>query len=218
MSTLQKRKSDGTELETNCDNKKRHLNEHDLEAMISQLVDEVLAQGDLGRLVVIQDENESPYKNNYVNVTKQNLQASTSSSQMLPQSMVDNESVAHKIMMKMGWTGGGLGAQEQGSLDTVVLCENINRLGFGNDNIMAEISKKLEDFSKSSKLLTLVFDADFTKEERILIHNSGTESRKLRVSKKITRIDIVKQLLKIGGEDGLYKLHIPTKFAHMWKT
>ncbi|XP_063928539.1 NF-kappa-B-repressing factor-like isoform X1 [Zophobas morio] len=162
----------------------------------------------------------------YVNVTKENLQASTSSVGT-QQSLSNVDSIAQKIMMKMGWTGGGLGAHGQGTKDSVILCENINRQGLGTTNITKEITKILDNFSKSSDLLTLVFNSDFTKEERALIHriarkynlkskSTGSESRKLSVSKKITRIDIVRELLKIGGEDGLYKLHIPKNFENLW--
>ncbi|XP_068917161.1 NF-kappa-B-repressing factor [Tenebrio molitor] len=164
-------------------------------------------------------------KSDYVNVTKENL--STSSAKTVVKPSVNSNSIALKIMTKMGWTGGGLGAQEQGNLDSVMLYENVNRHGLGNRNLMTEITKKLDEFCRSSNLLTLVFDSDFTKEERVLIHkvarkfnlkskSSGTSSRKITVSHKITRMDIVKELLKIGGEDGLYKLHIPTKFMHLW--
>jgi hypothetical protein len=164
-------------------------------------------------------------KSDYVNVTKENL--STSSAKTVVKPSVSSNSIALKIMTKMGWTGGGLGAQEQGNLDSVMLYENVNRHGLGNRNLMTEITKKLDEFCRSSNLLTLVFDSDFTKEERVLIHkvarkfnlkskSSGTSSRKITVSHKITRMDIVKELLKIGGEDGLYKLHIPTKFMHLW--
>lgn len=79
-------------------------------------------------------------------------------------------SIAHKIMGKMGWHGQGLGAHEQGSLDSVMVYENVNRQGFGTRNLMREVTRKLASFSRSSALLTLVFDSEFTKEERVLIH------------------------------------------------
>lgn len=42
--------------------------------------------------------------------------------------------------------------------------------------------------------------------------------RKLTVTHNYTRMDIVKLLLRVGGCDEQYTLHIPTKFAHMWSS
>ncbi|EFA11082.1 NF-kappa-B-repressing factor [Tribolium castaneum] len=164
-------------------------------------------------------------KSEYVNVTKDNLHEKEAPSVAAPTAFAD--STAYKIMAKMGWSGGGLGAQEQGNPDSITVYENVNRQGLGTTNLTKQITEKLGNFAKSSSLLTLVFDSDFTKEERVFIHKAarkfnlktksiGRESRKITVSKKITRMDIVRELLRSGGEDGFYKLHVPTNFAHLF--
>lgn len=91
---------------------------------------------------------------------------------MKPDDAPPCSSIADKMMRQMGWSGGGLGAQGQGNVDCVSLVENVNRSGLGSatNNIMREINKKLEDFSRNSPYLSLVFDSNFTKDERAIIH------------------------------------------------
>lgn len=74
------------------------------------------------------------------------------------------------MMMKMGWTGGGLGAQEQGIVDTIELQEQVNKLGLGASKVMGNISKIFADFAKSNSIDPLLFSKDFTKEERKQLH------------------------------------------------
>ncbi|XP_044257396.1 NF-kappa-B-repressing factor-like [Tribolium madens] len=166
-------------------------------------------------------------KSDFVNVTKGNLHETEALSETV-QTPASSDSTAYKIMAKMGWSGGGLGAQEQGNCDAITIYENVNRQGLGTSNLTKQITEKLESFAKSSSSLTLVFDSDFTKEERVFIHKAarkfnlktksiGGENRKITVSKNVNKMDIVKQLLRTGGEDGFYKLHIPTNFEHLWQ-
>lgn len=54
---------------------------------------------------------------------------------------------------------------------------------------------------------------------RLKSKSSGSgKSRKLTVSRKLTKMDIVKQLLRMGGHDEQYTLLIPSKFAHLWSS
>lgn len=106
---------------------------------------------------------------NYVNVKK----ASFNEDEVKPSTTsFASSSIAHKMMLNMGWSGGGLGSQGQGSVDCVTLVENVNRSGLGSatNNLMAEIRRKLEHFSKHCPYASLAFDSEFTKEERALIH------------------------------------------------
>lgn len=74
------------------------------------------------------------------------------------------------MMAKMGWTGGGLGAQEQGIVKTIELQEQINKRGLGSDNILAKVSTILADYAKSCSIKSLVFSKEYTKDERKQIH------------------------------------------------
>lgn len=74
-----------------------------------------------------------------------------------------------KMMEKMGWTGGGLGAHEQGRLDIIESCEQISRLGLGNSNITGRLKQMLGDLAAAKSLTNLAF-VQFSKEERAQIH------------------------------------------------
>ncbi|KAL3278252.1 hypothetical protein HHI36_013589 [Cryptolaemus montrouzieri] len=138
-------------------------------------------------------------------------------------------SMAHNMMLKMGWSGGGLGSKEQGRVDNVQVYENIERRGFGNKNILKEVTKILRDFSNSNKFTILAFDSSFTKTEREAIHKTARrlnlksksegkgDDRRITVSRKINRWDIVRDLLKAGCESSSYILDVPENFRHMLK-
>lgn len=74
------------------------------------------------------------------------------------------------MMAKMGWTGGGLGAQEQGIVNIIQLQDQINRLGLGADNIVGKVSKILADFAKTCSIKSLIFSKEYTKDQRKQIH------------------------------------------------
>lgn len=74
-----------------------------------------------------------------------------------------------KIMQKMGWQGGGLGAHEQGRLDVIDACEQISRLGLGNSNITGRLKQLLGNLASKKSLTALAF-LQFSKEERAQIH------------------------------------------------
>lgn len=73
-------------------------------------------------------------------------------------------------MAKMGWTGGGLGAQEQGTVKTVELQEQVDRRGLGGGNVLGKISNILADFAKTCTIKSLVFSKEYSREERAHIH------------------------------------------------
>ncbi|XP_044757593.1 NF-kappa-B-repressing factor-like [Coccinella septempunctata] len=135
-------------------------------------------------------------------------------------------SAAHNIMLKMGWQGGGLGSMQQGRVDNIQVYENVDRQGLGNKNIMKEVTKILREFSNSNKFTILAFDSSFTKSEREAIHKTARrlnlksksegkqDERRITVSRKINRSDIVRELLKAGGESSSYILKIPENFKY----
>ncbi|XP_072394696.1 NF-kappa-B-repressing factor-like [Diabrotica undecimpunctata] len=145
---------------------------------------------------------------------------------------VDSNSVAMKMMLKMGWGGKGLGTKEQGEQKSVAdkIVENISRegLGGGGKSVMQEIDKILADYAKSTKTITLAFDSGFTKEERARIHSiaakyhlkskseGGFNSRRITISKKCSKWVLIRELLRAGLENESYILSIPDEFQHLW--
>ncbi|KAJ8934875.1 hypothetical protein NQ314_013151, partial [Rhamnusium bicolor] len=139
-------------------------------------------------------------------------------------------SKAHLMMLKMGWGGKGLGSKEQGEEKTVAetLTQNVTKEGLGSKNVMGEIHDILEQFAGSVKVTTLAFDSGFTKDERAHIHTIASkfnlksksegkdENRRITISKKIARWDLVKELLLVNCENDSYKLIIPSDFENIW--
>lgn len=75
-----------------------------------------------------------------------------------------------KMLQKMGWTGGGLGAQEQGRTELVETYEQVNRQGLGSENIVSKVNDILHDFGAGQSLTSLAFSTEFSNEERAQIH------------------------------------------------
>ena len=86
-----------------------------------------------------------------------------------------NDNPGLKMMLKMGWGGGGLGAEEEGIQEPVNVEEQIiDRQGFGfrqangiSTDFLTNIRKRLEEFSRSGScrnacifLRTRVFSSD----------------------------------------------------------
>lgn len=70
------------------------------------------------------------------------------------------EGFGAKLMAKMGWTGGGMGAQEQGIKKPIELMECFQRRGLGSmvdKNFCSAIRTILQDYLDSNKLDDLVF-------------------------------------------------------------
>lgn len=162
----------------------------------------------------------------HTDVTEDNLMKKYESPLVSDSDFNKPGSMAHNMMLKMGWQGGGLGAAEQGRISNIQVYENVDRQGFGNKNIMKEVTKILRDFSRSNKFTILAFDSSFTKGEREVIHKTARrynlksksegkgDDRRITVSRKINRSDIVRQLLKAGGKSSSYILEIPENFKH----
>lgn len=136
------------------------------------------------------------------------------------------------MMLKMGWGGKGLGVQEQGEEKTVAdkMVKNITKEGLGTKNVISEVDQILQDYIASSKVTTLAFDSSFTKEERAQIHSlaqkynlksksTGKEpERRITISRKMAKWDLVKELLLSDLENDSYKLFIPESFQRFWQT
>ncbi|XP_022194519.1 uncharacterized protein LOC111052192 [Nilaparvata lugens] len=91
-----------------------------------------------------------------------------------PEVMADN--VGLKMMKMMGWTGGGLGKNEQGIEKPVEAAGVISRagLGFGGKFDFKKINQVLQQFKRETDGPSeLVFAKDFSNEERSQIHQAA---------------------------------------------
>lgn len=133
-------------------------------------------------------------------------------------------------MLKMGWGGKGLGVQEQGEEKTVAdkMVKNISKEGLGTKNVISEVDEILQDYISSSKITTLAFDSTFSKEERAQIHNLAQKynlkskslgkepDRRITITRKMAKWDLVRELLRSDLENDSYKLSIPEEFQNIW--
>ncbi|XP_030753499.1 NF-kappa-B-repressing factor-like [Sitophilus oryzae] len=155
----------------------------------------------------------------------------STTSKPTPQSSFTDDNKAYQMMLKMGWSGKGLGVKEQGVQETLAetIEQNITKEGLGSSDVFKKVNKILEDYASSSKISMLRFDPDFTSEERAHIHKIAMkfglksksegkgEQRRITVTKKLHRADLVFNLLVNDMENTLYKLQIPSNFSHHWK-
>lgn len=134
--------------------------------------------------------------------------------------------IGSKMLKMMGWTGGGLGREEQGIEEPIKpYDQNIRRRGLGITNFSdfrKKVSRIIEDYAHSDDKNDLVFSPDFTKDERKTIHElvrkfnlksrsfgKNEDNRHIVVFRKISPLEIVEELLICGGETQKYKLISP---------
>ncbi|XP_031849211.1 NF-kappa-B-repressing factor [Nomia melanderi] len=160
--------------------------------------------------------------------------ASVTTTTMLKDSSKDDsisdDNIGKKLMKLMGWTGGGLGKSQQGIVEPVTIKQQISREGLGlksNSCTMNDLKNKSKDIMR--KYLAgdmkndLVFSADFTNDERAIIHQVARQmglkshsygpknQRTMVVSRKIDVRDLVEELKSLGGTTNKYELIEPTE-------
>ncbi|XP_015598689.1 NF-kappa-B-repressing factor isoform X2 [Cephus cinctus] len=160
---------------------------------------------------------------------------STISSKMLNTESVEDhripdDNIGMKLMKLMGWSGGGLGKEQQGIAEPIIVRQQISRKGFGlqdsSPNILQTLQKKcrqtLKEYKAGDMRTDLVFSADFTNDERAVIHRVAREfglksnsygpkdQRTLIVSRKIDPWELVDELKTLGGYTEKYELVNPT--------
>ncbi|KAB0791298.1 hypothetical protein PPYR_03098 [Photinus pyralis] len=154
------------------------------------------------------------------------LDSSTSDTNVQPQTAVGG--IGAKMMLKMGWAGGGLGAQAQGITDIVQPTQQIERKGFGTHITIPidKIREILQGYVESDNINGISFSPDFTKEERSVIHSVAQKmnlkstsygtgaDRRLVIQKKLDPWQLVHKLLEVGGENEQYQLVMPTEFVN----
>lgn len=89
-----------------------------------------------------------------------------------------NENKGFKMMKMMGWTGGALGSNKEGREEPVSATLKVGRKGLGLDDAVTDVNvnqKFFRDYLKNyayddNNIHELVFAADYSKEERALLH------------------------------------------------
>ncbi|XP_078046593.1 NF-kappa-B-repressing factor [Augochlora pura] len=160
--------------------------------------------------------------------------ANVTTTTMLKDTVEDNsisdDNIGKKLMKLMGWTGGGLGKSQQGIIEPITIKQQISREGLGlksNSFTMTDLKNKSKDIMR--KYLAgdmkddIVFSADFTNDERAVIHQVARQlglkshsygpknQRTMVVSRKIDVRDLVEELKSFGGATSKYQLIEPTE-------
>lgn len=145
-------------------------------------------------------------------ISKNNKTVTCSLKKTCEENKLDANNIGYKMMVKMGWTGGGLGRHDQkGSEDPVGFLVKNNRRGLGNtsgDVNSTYFRTMLDQYIKSDEIRDLYFESGFTKDERAALHQIASNknlksssygkepNRHLVVSKKnITPKQIVYEVL-----------------------
>ncbi|KAI0216576.1 NF-kappa-B-repressing factor [Lamellibrachia satsuma] len=157
-------------------------------------------------------------------ITKDELLGEIQTNKTIPTS-----NIGSKLLMKMGWTGGGVGKEgNEGIAEPVSVFGVIRRsgLGFHSDkgigsDFLPKIRQTLQDYIRSGNEDDIAFASDFSKEERAMIHvecrkvglksrSHGTgEERYLVVGRKRSAAQLFTHLMESGGETSKYVLVPP---------
>ncbi|XP_062622025.1 NF-kappa-B-repressing factor-like [Saccostrea cucullata] len=147
---------------------------------------------------------------------------------------IPDDNIGSRLLKKMGWTGGGVGAEGNKGLAepvAVTLTNHtlLNRQGLGlhgdHAKAMVDFKKKITEvinnYAKSDKQEDLAFAPEFSKEERAFIHQhsqklglktqsrgSGNE-RYLTISRKRSVSQLFDHIMEEGGSTQKYELIAP---------
>ncbi|XP_037947282.1 uncharacterized protein LOC119679155 [Teleopsis dalmanni] len=86
---------------------------------------------------------------------------------------LDPTNKGYKIMKSMGWTGGGLGLKTQGREEPVDYLFKNNRIGLGSNHTnlnRQDVTQIFQNYINSDDIRELQFSSDFTKDERVILH------------------------------------------------
>lgn len=104
--------------------------------------------------------------------------------------VIKSNNVGHKLLQKMGWSGGGVGKDGSGIAEPIKVTTVLNRQGLGlsaasgiTDEFRRKMHNKIREYASSDRQDDLVFANDFNIEERKIIHD---ECRKLNLKSKST--------------------------------
>lgn len=93
---------------------------------------------------------------------------------------IQEDNLGYKLLQKLGWKGGSLGANGNGIIDPIESQIKIGRRGFGSNECKANVKNDdfdrnfiqnvLENYQRNQIDYDLIFSAEFSKEERSDIH------------------------------------------------
>lgn len=138
---------------------------------------------------------------------------------------IKSDNIGHKLLCKMGWSGGGIGKDGSGISEPVFLNKVKNRQGLGhtspnevNKDFRKRVIKVIQKFAASTNEEDIAFSCDFNNEERRIIHIESTslgfrsksrgkgEERYLILSRKRSANELLDYLMSVGGETAQYLL------------
>jgi len=143
------------------------------------------------------------------------------------------DNIGYKLLTKMGWTGGAVGKNSQGTVPQLTYLTTPmgfnDRFGLGFDrpvSFLLAVRRVIAEYVQSDGADNLVFSAELTSQERGIIfaeakknhlqshaHGEGTSIVVTKESSSVTRTptELVNYLIKNGGEDDNYLLLGPSK-------
>ncbi|XP_071155669.1 uncharacterized protein [Mytilus edulis] len=148
---------------------------------------------------------------------------------------ISDNNIGSKLLRKMGWSGGGVGAEGNigreepvaVSLQQIIKREGLGlNSGDGMKDFRNKVRKVVEDYAKSETQEDLSFTSDYTKEERAYIHTVSQrlglksqsrgkgDDRHLTLSRKRTTNQLFNHLINEGGSTHKYELVPPEKSAY----
>ena len=144
--------------------------------------------------------------------------------------VISDNNIGNMLLRKMGWAGGGVGKHATGIAEPVKAGQVIGRQGLGLmasqgiDGIFYEkVQGILDRYVKSSDQNDLSFSPEFTKEERLIIHQMARrhglktssrgkgESRFFVLSRKRSGAQLLNYVMSCGGATSKYEVVPPGK-------
>ncbi|XP_012945521.1 uncharacterized protein LOC101849577 [Aplysia californica] len=142
--------------------------------------------------------------------------------------VIGNENIGHKLLQKMGWSGGGVGKDGSGIAEPVSLKSVLNREGLGlsatkgiTEDFRRRVREVIENYAASERQEDLVFSSDFRLDERQIIHDECRKlnlrsksrgkgrDRYLCVRRKRSAFELFDHIMSCGGETARYQLVPP---------
>ncbi|ESO98857.1 hypothetical protein LOTGIDRAFT_113738 [Lottia gigantea] len=138
-----------------------------------------------------------------------------------------DSNIGSKLMKKMGWSGGGIGKNQQGRAEPVLINKVVERSGLGADGKSSQkelknvVFKIVNDYYHSNDDTDIAFAPDFSSFERKVIHDAcrkfglksksygSGDDRYLVISRQRTPQELYQYVLSKGGETHKYKLIPP---------
>ena len=145
---------------------------------------------------------------------------------------LDDSNVGKKLMLKMGWKGGGIGADSSGITEPIAVEGVINRQGLGlgadtrtmSKDFVSKVRNLLQNFITSNDKYEMKFSPEFQKEEREVIHREArklhlkssshgkNETRFLVITRRKTANELFHYIMQNGGETTRFLLKPPLAY------